>query len=244
MKHEDLFRQVGIRPGRGILLHGPPGNGKTLLARAVAGESEAHIEIISGPELLSKWVGETERVLRETFERAKKLAPSVILMDEVDAIAGSRDRSDASHQRALVSQLLVLLDGIEDRGRVLIIATTNFPQAIDAALLRPGRIDRRVFLGQPNRAGRLAQLTKLFAGKPVAEDMDLQALATATKGLSGAGLAHLVNEAGLRAIKEAIAEATPSGDVRIRRGHFLLEFNEKNPTGKEPTEKTPSPCLQ
>jgi SpoVK/Ycf46/Vps4 family AAA+-type ATPase len=122
----------------------------------------------------------------------------------------------------LVSQLLVLMDGIEDRGRVLIIATTNFPQAIDPALLRPGRIDRRVFLGQPNRPGRLAQLTKLLSGKPVADDVNIEALATATKGLSGAELAHLVNEAGLRAIKESIAEGVPHAEVRIRREHFGL----------------------
>jgi transitional endoplasmic reticulum ATPase len=220
LKYGSLFEKVGIKPGRGILLWGPPGNGKTLLSRAVAGESGSHIEIISGPEVLSKWVGESERALRDTFERAKRFAPSVILMDELDALAGSRQTCEFQFQRALVSQLLVLMDGLEDRGRVLIIGTTNRPDDLDPALLRPGRIDRKVFMGPPNRNGRTALLNKLLAGKPVADDVEVSVLADLTKGRSGAEIEHLVNEAGLAAIKEAVSAGTPQDTILINMSHF------------------------
>jgi len=220
LKHPELFQRVGVRPGRGILLWGPPGNGKTLLARAVAGESGAHIEVISGPEVLSKWVGEGERRLREVFQRAARLAPSVVLMDELDAIAGARASDDARHLRELVSQLLVLLDGLEDRGRVLVIGTTNRPQDIDSAILRPGRIDRKVCLGPPNAGGRAALFAKLLAPMPVAEDVHPDALAARTAGFTGAQVEHIVNEAGLLAVKEAIAGQLPADGVRVSMRHF------------------------
>lgn len=220
LKHPELFQRVGVRPGRGILLWGPPGNGKTLLARAVAGESAAHIEVISGPEVLSKWVGEGEQRLREVFRRAARLAPSVVLMDELDAIAGARDSADARHLRELVSQLLVLLDGLEDRGRVLVIGTTNRPEDIDPAILRPGRIGRRVCLGPPNARGRAALFAKLFARMPLADDVRAEALAARTAGFTGAQVEHVVNEAGLGAVKEAIAQALPADTVCVRLGHF------------------------
>ncbi|MBI5788323.1 MAG: 26S protease regulatory subunit [Candidatus Schekmanbacteria bacterium] len=203
--HPELFQQVGVRPGRGILLYGPPGNGKTMLARAVAGESGAHIETICGPELLSKWLGESERMLREIFERAAQLSPSVIIMDEVDAIAGSRSQPDTHYLREVVSQLLVLMDGLSDRGRILIIATTNCPDYIDPAILRPGRIDRRVFMGAPDRIGRITLFKKLLSHMPIADDVQPETLADITTGLSGAEIEHLINEAGLLSIKEAIA---------------------------------------
>ena len=220
LRYSTLFEKVGISPGRGILLWGPPGNGKTLLSRAVAGESGSHIEIISGPEILSKWIGESEKNLRETFERAKRLAPSVILMDELDALAGSRQTCDFQHQRVLVSQLLVLMDGLEDRGRVLIIGTTNRPDDIDPALLRPGRIDRRIFLGPPNRKGRVALFKKLLKDKPLDDDVTVFALADLSKGCSGAEIEHFVNEAGLLAIKKAITESTSPDEIRISLEHF------------------------
>jgi hypothetical protein len=223
LKHPELFQRVGVRPGRGILLWGPPGNGKTLLARAVAGESGAHIEVISGPEVLSKWVGEGEQRLRDVFQRAARLAPSVVLMDELDAIAGSRASDDARHLRELVSQLLVLLDGLEDRGRVLVIGTTNRPEDIDAAILRPGRVDRKVHLGPPNARGRAALFAKLLARMPVAEDVRPDALAARTAGFTGAQVEHVVNEAGLLAVKEVLtrAEPLPADAVAVRLGHFL-----------------------
>ncbi|MCX5670671.1 MAG: ATP-binding protein [Planctomycetota bacterium] len=221
LKHPELFQRMGIHPGRGILLWGPPGNGKTLLARAVAGESAAHIEVISGPEVLSKWLGEGEGRLREVFQRAARLAPSVVLMDELDAIAGSRASDDARHLRELVSQLLVLLDGLEDRGRVLVIGTTNRPEDIDPAILRPGRIDRKVCLGPPNVKGRAALFAKLLARMPVANDVLADDLAARTPGLSGAQIEHVVNEAGLLAVKETLTQQLPTGAARVCPDHFL-----------------------
>jgi SpoVK/Ycf46/Vps4 family AAA+-type ATPase len=220
LKHPELFQKIGVRAGRGILLWGPPGNGKTLLARAVAGESNAHIEVVAGPEVLSKWVGEGERRLREVFQRALHRAPSVVLMDEMDAIAGSRDAADSRHLRQVVSQLLVLLDGLEDRRRVLVIATTNRPQDIDPAILRPGRIDRRIYLGPPDHAGRAALFTKLLAGMPAAGDVRPDRLADLTSGFSGAHVEHIVNEAGLLAVKEALTRQPPSADAELRSEHL------------------------
>jgi len=219
--HPELFQRVGIRPGRGVLLHGPPGNGKTLLARAVARESDAHIEVVAGPEVLSKWVGEGERRLREVFGRAAQLAPSVVLMDEFDAIAGSREAGESRHLRELVSQLLVLLDGLEDRGRVLVIATTNRPQDIDPAVLRPGRIDRRIHLGPPHRGGRVALFEKLLAPMPVEDDVQTGRLADLTRGLSGAEIEHVANEAGLLPVKDALAQQAPHEYVHVRLRHFM-----------------------
>ncbi|MBM4038168.1 MAG: AAA family ATPase [Planctomycetes bacterium] len=221
LKHPELFQRVGVRPGRGILLWGPPGNGKTLLARAVAGESAAHIEVISGPEVLSKWVGEGEGRLRDVFQRAARLAPSVVLMDELDAIAGSRDAADSRHLREIVSQLLVLLDGLEDRGRVLVIGTTNRPEDIDPAILRPGRIDRKVCLGPPDAKGRAALFAKLLARMPVAEDIRPDALAARTAGFTGAQIEHIVNEAGLLAVKETLTQQLPADAAQVCPDHFL-----------------------
>jgi transitional endoplasmic reticulum ATPase len=224
LKHPELFERLGVRPGRGILLWGPPGTGKTLLARAAAGETDAHIETICGPEVLSKWVGEAERRIREIFERAQRYAPAVVLIDEIDAIAGARDASDSHHLREAVSQLLVLLDGLRDRGRVLVIATTNRPDAVDPAILRPGRIDRKVFMGPPSFAGRLAHIKSLLARTPTAPDVSAADLARRTRGFTGAEIEHLVNEAGLAAIKEAVAKklgiTQQAVSVGLRQAHW------------------------
>ena len=231
LKHPELFQRIRVRAGRGLLLWGPPGNGKTLLARAVAGESDAHIEVVSGPEVLSKWVGEGERRLREVFQRAAHLAPSVVLMDELDAIAGSRDAADSRHLRQVVSQLLVLLDGLEDRGRVLVIGTTNRPEDIDAAILRPGRIDRRVYLGPPDHRGRAALFAKLLSRVPVADDVSPDDLAKLTLGLSGAQIAHVTNEAGLLAVKEALTRQLPIDAIRVLPDHFAHAIAAARPRG-------------
>ncbi len=225
LTHPEFFERVGIKPGRGILLWGPPGNAKTMLARAVAGESGAHIETINGPEVLSKWVGEASRILREIFDRAARLAPSVIIMDEIDAIAGSRDFGDSPHLRDVVSQLLVLMDGMTERGRILVIATTNCPDAIDPAILRPGRIERRIYMGPPNQKGRAVLFTKFLTRMPVAEDVQADKLAAITEEFSGAEIEHTTNEAGLLAVKEAIINQTSPEFIQVLEKHFLQSIN-------------------
>jgi transitional endoplasmic reticulum ATPase len=164
-------------------------------------------------------------MLRETFQRAAALAPSVIIMDEVDAIAGKRSSDNSPYLRQLVSQLLVLMDGLSARGRSLIIATTNCPDYLDPAILRPGRIDRKIFMGPPNKTGRAALLEKLLSRMPIAENVSADKLAATTEGLSGAEIEHLANEAGLLAVKEAIANNTPADSVQISAKHFMKAIN-------------------
>jgi ATP-dependent 26S proteasome regulatory subunit len=234
LTHSELFERVGIKPGRGILLWGPPGNAKTMLARAVAGESGAHIETICGPEALSKWVGEAARILRETFDRAARLSPSVIIMDEIDAITASRDSGDFPHLRDVVSQLLVLMDGLTERGRILVIATTNCPDIIDPAILRPGRIDRQIYMGPPDEQGRTALFTKFLTRMPVAEDVLADNLAAITDGFSGAEIEHAANEAGLLAVKEAIKNQTPPESIQVLEKHFLQSIKNIRKTKPSP----------
>jgi transitional endoplasmic reticulum ATPase len=164
-------------------------------------------------------------MLRDTFQRAAALAPSVIIMDEVDAIAGSRNQPDVSYLREIVSQLLVLMDGLSDRGRILIIATTNCPDYLDPAILRPGRIDRKIFMGPPNKTGRITLFNKLLSHMPTAKDVQMEALANLTHGFSGAEIEHIANEAGLLAVKEAIANNTPADAVQISARHFQQVIN-------------------
>jgi transitional endoplasmic reticulum ATPase len=225
LKHADLFQQVGIKPGKGILLFGPPGNGKTLLARAVAGESGSHIETISGPEILSKWLGESEQNLRDIFERAARYVPSVIIIDEVDSLAGTRESENLGCLRQVVSQLLVLMDGLSDRGRVLIIATTNCPNSIDSAIMRPGRIDRKIFMGLPDKRGRGALWEKLLSRMSVDVGISLNTLADMTDTFSGAEIEHTANEAGILAVKEAIKNQTSTESLRISQEHFIQSIN-------------------
>ncbi len=155
LRHPELFERLGIEPPKGVLLYGPPGCGKTLLARAVANESEAHFIPINGPEIVSKWVGEAERKLREIFAEAEKNAPSIIFIDELDAIAPKREEVVGEVEKRIVAQLLALMDGLKSRGRVIVIGATNRPEALDPALRRPGRFDREIFIGPPNRDGRV-----------------------------------------------------------------------------------------
>jgi transitional endoplasmic reticulum ATPase len=225
LKHADLFIRIGAKPsGHGIILAGPPGTGKTLLARAVAGECGAHIEIVNGPALLSKWVGETEAAIRDVFERAQKFAPAVILFDEIDSIAPSRSAESAQHQVSTVAQLLVLLDGIEERGQIFVLATTNRPEHVDPALRRPGRFDQVVWMRLPDERGR----TDIFEHylRPLKLDLQLTPdrlaaeLASAAQGLTGADIAYLCQRAAMFCVKDAVGAGEANGGITISRRHF------------------------
>ncbi|RLI96364.1 MAG: AAA family ATPase, partial [Candidatus Aenigmatarchaeota archaeon] len=204
LKYPELFRRLGIEPPKGVLLYGPPGTGKTLLAKAVANETNAYFIAINGPEIMSKWYGESERRLREIFEEAKRNAPAIIFIDEIDAIAPKREEVVGEVEKRVVSQLLALMDGLKGRGDVIVIGATNRPDALDPALRRPGRFDREIEIGVPNKEARLEILKVHTRGVPLAPDVDLEKIAEATHGYTGADLAALVREAGMYALRRIL----------------------------------------
>jgi len=225
LKHADLFARIGASPrAHGAILAGPPGTGKSLLARAVAGECAAHIEVISGPSLLSKWVGETEAALRAIFERAREHAPAVILFDEIDCLGLSRGSADAHHQKSMVTQLLALLDGLEERGQVFVLATTNRPQDLDPALRRPGRFDQVVWMDAPDERGRKAIFLHHMQGLKLADELDRDRLAAelaaATPGFTGADIAYTCQRAALLCVKEASSTKDQPVALAITADHF------------------------
>ena len=197
----DLFARLGIDPPRGVLMHGPPGTGKTLIARAVANEVDAHFEVINGPEIVSKYKGDSEQELRERFGTATANQPAIVFIDELDSIGGARD-DEADMENRLVAQLLTLLDGLEDRGQVVVIGATNRVDSIDPALRRGGRFDREIEIGAPGEAGRREILDVHTRGMPLAEDVDLDSLAGRTHGFVGADLESLVKEAAMAALRD------------------------------------------
>ncbi|MDK2372379.1 MAG: CDC48 family AAA ATPase [Candidatus Korarchaeota archaeon] len=204
LKHPELFRHLGIEPPKGVLLYGPPGCGKTLLAKAVANESNAHFISISGPEIKSKYYGESEKRLREIFEEAEKNAPSIIFIDEIDSIAPNRNEVTGEVERRVVAQLLALMDGLKGRGEVIVIGATNRPEALDPALRRPGRFDREIEIGVPDRGGRKEILQIHTRNVPLSDDVDLDELADITHGFVGADLAALVREAAMAALRRVL----------------------------------------
>ena len=206
LRYPQLFEKLGVEPPKGILLHGPPGTGKTLIAKAVANETDAHFITLNGPEIMSKYYGESEARLREIFEEASKHAPSIIFIDEIDAIAPKREEVTGEVERRVVAQLLALMDGLQSRGQVVVIGATNRPNAIDPALRRPGRFDREIEIGVPDRAGRLEILQIHTRGMPLAKDVDLDALANVTHGFVGADLQALCKEAAMRALRRVLPE--------------------------------------
>lgn len=199
-----LYTRLGIKPHRGVLLHGPPGTGKTLLARAVARESGAHFIAVSGPEILNKYWGQSEARLRNIFAEARGRAPAIILFDELDSFASARDTASESFEATLVSQLLSLMDGLSEIGRVCVVATTNRPSSIDPALRRPGRFDHEVHVGLPDGAGRARILSIHTRRMPLANGLDLESLARATGGYSGADLEALCREAALACLRRSV----------------------------------------
>ncbi|HJS82674.1 MAG TPA: AAA family ATPase, partial [Nitrososphaera sp.] len=208
LKHADLFAEADVKPPKGILLYGPPGTGKTMIAKAVATTSEANFISIKGPELISKWVGESEKGVREIFRKARQAAPCVVFFDEIDAIAPKRGGSEGdSHvTERVISQMLTELDGLEDLKGVVVIAATNRPDIIDDALLRPGRFDRILEVPPPDKEARKQILQIHTKKKPLGSDVNLDKLVETTDGMTGAEIAALVNAAAMTAIKEHVGK--------------------------------------
>ncbi|MDD1696945.1 MAG: CDC48 family AAA ATPase [Methanoregula sp.] len=206
LRHPELFQKLGIEPPKGVLLYGPPGTGKTLIAKAVASESGAHFISIAGPEVISKYYGESEQRLREVFEEARENAPSIIFIDELDSIAPRREEVTGEVERRVVAQLLTMMDGLEERGQVVVIGATNRVDAIDAALRRPGRFDREIEIGVPSELDRIEILKIHTRGMPLSEDVRIEILSQQTHGFVGADLAALAREAAIRALRRYLPE--------------------------------------
>lgn len=206
LRHPELFERLGVEAPKGVLLHGPPGTGKTLLAKAVASETNANFYSIGGPEIMSKFYGESEERLREIFKEAQENAPSIIFIDEIDSIAPKREEVTGEVEKRVVSQLLSVMDGLQSRGKVVVIGATNRINSIDPALRRPGRFDREIEIGVPDRDGRLEILQIHTRGMPLNEDVDLKKLADVTHGFVGADLEALAKEAAIRALRRILPE--------------------------------------
>ncbi len=222
LKHPEIFQRLGIEPPRGVLLHGPPGTGKTLLAKAVANESNSYFILINGPEIMSKYYGESEQNLRKKFEEAEKNAPSIIFIDEVDSLAPRREESKGEVERRVVAQLLALMDGLKSRGKVVVIAATNIVNSLDPALRRPGRFDRELEIGVPDKDGRLEVLKIHTRNMPLEKDVVLKDLAAITHGFVGADLAALAREAAMIVLRRILPD---------------LKLKEAEPIPKEMLEK-------
>ncbi len=206
LKHPEIFERLGVEPPKGVLLHGPPGTGKTLLAKAVANETNAHFILINGPEIMSKYYGQSEENLRKKFEEAEKNAPAIVFIDEIDAIATKREETKGEVERRVVAQLLALMDGLKSRGKVVVIAATNVPNILDPALRRPGRFDRELEIGVPNKEGRLNILKIHTRNMPLAKDVSLKELAAVTHGFVGADVAALAKEAAMIVLRRVLPD--------------------------------------
>lgn len=215
LKHPEIFQRLGVDAPKGVLLHGPPGTGKTLLAKAVASETNSHFIVINGPEIMSKFYGESENNLRKKFEEAEKNAPSIIFIDEIDAIASKREETRGEVERRVVAQLLALMDGLKSRGKVVVIAATNVPNILDPALRRPGRFDRELEIGVPNKEGRLNILKIHTRNMPLSKDVNLKELAAVTHGFVGADLASLTKEAAMIVLRRNQADLKYEKDDTI-----------------------------
>ena len=232
LRYPEMFARLGISPPKGVLMYGPPGTGKTLTARTVAEECGATFFSVNGPELLGGAMGESEKNLREVFEKATAQAPSLIFFDEIDAIAGQREDAGSGAEKRLVTQLLTLMDGVNDkRGRVIVLAATNRVDSIDSALRRPGRFDREVEIPIPDEESR-CEIIKIHAkGIAIASDVDLEKISAVCHGYVGADIAHLCKEAGMLAIREAMpAGGQPPSNLQVHKRHFEAAMKEITPT--------------
>ncbi|MEM3736981.1 MAG: CDC48 family AAA ATPase [Candidatus Bathyarchaeia archaeon] len=238
LRHPELFQRLGIDPPKGVLLHGPPGCGKTLLAKAVANESHAYFININGPEIMSKFYGESEARLREIFQKAQENVPSIIFIDELDSIAPKREEVVGEVEKRVVAQLLSLLDGLQSRGDIIVIGATNVPNALDPALRRPGRFDREIEIGVPDKDGRYEILLIHTRGMPLSEDVDLKRLSEITHGYTGADIAALCREAAMKALRRYLPdidleEKIPSSTLQsmeIKMEDFMSAYREVTPT--------------
>jgi len=239
LRHPELFERLGVEAPKGVLLHGPPGTGKTLLAKAVASETNANFYSISGPEIMSKFYGQSEENLRDIFKQAEENAPSIIFIDELDSIAPKRDEVTGEVERRVVAQLLALMDGLQARGKVVVIGATNRPNALDPAIRRPGRFDREIEIGVPNRDGRMEILQIHTRGMPLAKDVELKELADITHGYVGADLSALTKEAAMRSLRRILPDIDLQVDnippealnrLEVTREDFLQAFREMEPS--------------
>ena len=215
LKHPEIFQRLGVEAPKGVLLHGPPGTGKTLLAKAVANETNSYFIVINGPEIMSKYYGQSEENLRKKFEEAEKNAPSIIFIDEIDAIASKREETRGEVERRVVAQLLALMDGLKSRGKVVVIAATNVQNILDPALRRPGRFDRELAIGVPNKEGRLTILKIHTRNMPFTKDVSLKELAAITHGFVGADLSSLAKEAAMIVLRRLLPDLKYGKDDRI-----------------------------
>jgi len=244
LRHPNLFKNLGIKPPRGVLLYGPPGSGKTMIARAVANETGAFFFLINGPEIMSKMAGESESNLRRAFEEAQKNAPAIIFIDEIDSIAPKRDKSSGEVEKRVVSQMLTLMDGIKGRQHVVVIAATNRPNSIDQALRRFGRFDRELDIGVPDEIGRMEILRIHTKNMKLAEDVELSSIAKNTHGFVGADLAQLCTEAALQCIREKMDLIDIDSDsidqeilnaMAVCQEHFKYAMDVTNPSSLRET---------
>ncbi|MDD1733009.1 MAG: CDC48 family AAA ATPase, partial [Methanothrix sp.] len=238
MKHPEVFQKLGIEPPKGVLLYGPPGTGKTLIAKAVANESGANFFSIAGPEIMSKYYGESEQRLREIFDDAQKAAPSIIFIDEIDSIAPKRGEVTGEVERRVVAQLLAMMDGLKERGAVVVIGATNREEAIDPALRRPGRFDREIEIGVPDRSDRIEILQIHMQNMPLSDDVNLESLADRMHGFVGADINALCKEAAMRALRRYMPDMTTEDEIPpeiiehmlVRREDFEEALKEIEPS--------------